>query len=161
MASNRANKTYARPPKARNSRKPLGKCWVFSDNSPTVHTVLLRSEIRQCSTDLIFLSWSRILNNVLVSIFKKNYLAECFDIIATFNSAPVLSTVTKVDPVNGDPVNGLGVNNDSLDDFAVTKKKALSKKPKSIFSSDEDEVDDDTFSPVLTKAKKEPDLFDQ
>ena len=90
---------------------------------------------------------------------KENYFARRifkFTVLATFNSAPMLSTVTKVDPVNG-----LAVNNDSLDDFVVTKKKALSKKPKSIFSSDEDEVDDDTFSPVLTKAKKEPDLFDQ
>ena len=90
-------------------------------------------------------------------VLYKEHLMITSTVTATFNSAPMLSTVTKVDPVNG-----LGVNNDSsLDDFVVTKKKALSKKPKSIFSSDEDEVDDDTFSPVVTKTKKDNDLFDQ
>ena len=69
------------------------------------------------------------------------------------------------------PVNRTDDNNDSLEDFVVTKKASITDKKKmaSVFSSSDDDGDgenaeQDTFSPVVmkvTKSRGEDDVFDR
>lgn len=85
-------------------------------------------------------------------------LMSTFFLVATFNSAPVLSSVsgkTKVVVAAAD---------DSLDDFVLAKKtgsnKAKAGRQKkgspSVFSDDEDGDDNDTFSPTpIFRVEKE------